>query len=416
MKTPLFRSVKFFNLHDNKKAAAISVRPYHSNTLIYVAKNGSSTDVVGYQDPETGLFVTQLRPDDVRGELTHNRFRKLAIDYAQTKIDDKLKQLSELYESDKKAYEANYKPLVKIEKELNDYMSDQQDFLVDLDKQIATFKPKPIPPVNNFLAFSDTELDDAGIGIDNYENDPDHKLVTTRLPYADPKNHKINNADRLVVENFLDVFVDSYNRHILAWYFGAMLSNKRIYDDEISKMMIVSSAHGGSGKSTLINSLSAALLTNDYREMKSSFDIFFMYNNRFGGASLLPLRLLLYAEADFHDAMHSDHNFDGLNISEIKSMIADGYLSREKKYQGMRTDRMSTFQIVLTNHPPVIDNDRKALNRRLIALVVKPSLMADKGEQLQMLSENEINRFISEHAQAFADYFVGVYQSDPTAC
>lgn len=404
MKLPLFRTVYFNNIFSSsKKQATVSVRLTRSKEdLFYVKKAQSSTEVIGYKDPDTSLFMTKLRSDDTKSNLTHNMFRDLAWRYAEKEVTQKLKELKEIYDVNEDEYHKIYKPIAKIEQELSEYLLDKHDFFVDLDKQIAVVKSNLRPHVNEYLLFKDDKIND-------------DMFATIRLNYKNPQHQTLDDEQRELVDTFLNVFVDKYNKRVLSWYFGAMLCNLPIYDERISKLLIVSSARGGSGKNTLINSLTNALLTDAFREIKSSFDTFFLLNNRFGSSQILPLRLIQYSEAEFNDVPHGTHNFDGLNISELKSMISEGYIASEKKYADMQTTRLSSLQVVLTNNPPVIDKDREALNRRLLALIVNPSRMSEKGEQLGMTSEQKIYEFVEDNVQAFANYFVSIFHENEYA-
>lgn len=404
MRLPLFRTAYFRDTTiKSKKSCSVSVRiMMTTNDLFYVRKVQSANEVIAYIDPNTGLFVTKIRKDDTESNLAHNEFRKLAIIFAQEKVDDELERLKSLHDEDPDAYKLTYKPLATIEKELTEYLADKHEFFIDLDKQIAVVKSNVRPTTNQYLLYEGEEVK------------PD-MYVTSRVPYLNPDTQILTEEQRIIVESFLDEFVDDYNRRVLGWYFGAMLLNIPVYDARISKAMIVSSAHGGSGKNTLINSLSTALLTDEYREIKASFDIFFMANNRFGSSQLLPLRLIQYSEAEFCDTPKSTHNFDGLNISEIKSMISEGYISSEKKYDDMLTTRLSSFHIIFTNNPPTIDKDREALNRRLLALIIKPSTMAQKGEALHLDNEPDVYAYVQNNVQAFANYFVTMFKENERA-
>lgn len=392
---PLFRTATFQNIKkSSKKPAIVSTRITPStNDLIYVRKVKSTNEIVGFIHPENGLFVTKVRQHDTQSQLTHNAFRQLALEYAHEKVDEQLDQLREYEEENAETYKETYKPLKQIERELSEYLADQHDFFADLDKQIAVIKSNARPPANEYVLYQDDEL-------------ADDILATTRVPYKNPKDGLATEEQEKTVNDFLDVFLDDYNKLVLTWYFGAMLLNIPVYDSRVSKMMVVSSKRGGSGKNTLINALSNALLTDDFREVKSSFDMFFMNNNRFGSSQLTPLRLIQYSEAEWNDVPNGLHNFDGLNISEMKSMITEGFIASEKKYEDVQMERLASFHIVLTNHPPVIDEDRSALNRRLLACVVKPSRMAEKGEALNLRTEQAINQYVEEHVQAFANVCV----------
>lgn len=404
MKLPLFRTAYFRDITlKSKKPCSISVRiMMTTNDLFYVRKVQSTTEVVAYIDPETGLFVTKIRKDDTTSNLAHNEFRKLSIVFAQSEVDNELARLKELRDTDPDGYKLTYKPLEKIERELNEYLEDKHEFFIDLDKQISVVRSNVRPTTNQYVLYEGEAV-------------KPNMYVTSRVPYLNPDSQILTEEQRNTVEYFLNEFLDDYNRHVLSWYFGAMLLNIPVYDARISKAMIVSSARGGSGKNTLINSLSSALLTDEYREIKASFDAFFLANNRFGSSQLLPLRLIQYSEAEFSDTPKSTHNFDGLNISEIKSMISEGYISSEKKYDDMLTTRLSSFHIIFTNNPPVIDKDREALNRRLLGLVIKPSTMAAKGEALHLDNESDVYDYIKNNVQAFANYFVSAFKENERA-
>lgn len=395
IRLPLFRTVTFHNLGaKSKKPATVSARVTPSTKdLIYVRKIKSTNEVVGFIHPDTGLFVTKVRPHDTQSQLTHNTFRQLALDYAQDKVDAKLDELRGIEQDNPEQYKNLYRPLKIIDKQLSEYLADQHDFFADLDKQIAVIKSNTKPPANEYVLYADDDV-------------TGDVMATTRVPYKNPKNGLVTEEQEKVVNDFLDVFLDDYNKLVLTWYFGAMLLNIPIYDSRVSKMMVVSSARGGSGKNTLVNALSNALLTDDFREVKSSFDLFFMNNNRFGSSQLTPLRLIQYSEAEWNDVPNGLHNFDGLNISEIKSMITEGFIASEKKYEEVQMTRLSSFHAVLTNHPPVIDDDRSALNRRFLACVIKPNRMSDKGEELGMRTEQAIIQYVKEHVQAFANVCV----------
>ena len=395
MRIPLFRAATFQNIGaKSKKDATVSARITPSTKdLIYVRKIKSTNEIVGFIHPDTGLFVTKIRPHDTQSQLTHNTFRQLALTFAQDKVDEKLEELKDIETDDPELYKARYKPLKVIEQQLSEYMADQHEFFADLDRQVAVIRSNAKPAANEYVLYED----DVSIG---------DVIATTRLPYKNPKDGVVTEEQEKTVDKFLDVFLDDYNKLVLTWYFGAMLLNIPIYDSRVSKMMVVSSARGGSGKNTLINALSNALLTDDFREVKSSFDLFFMNNNRFGSSQLTPLRLVQYSEAEWNDVPNGLHNFDGLNISEIKSMITEGFIASEKKYEEVQMTRLSSFHIVLTNHPPVIDEDRSALNRRFLACVIKPNRMSEKGEELNMRTEQAVIKYVEDNVQAFANVCV----------
>ena len=417
LRVPLFRTADFRNLSVSaKKPAFVSVRVIiDQDDLIYVEKNGSVREVIGYQDKDTGLFHVKLNAADESAPLPHNEFRRAACRYAEAKVDEKLTELKQFHDADDAAYKKQYKPLKQIEKELNNELEDRLEFYNDLDKQLAQVHSNILPTtINDRILYQDDDIDEFSKRVKRGDTVVRH-LATGRVPYNNPANQTLTDEQRQLVDKFLDVFVDDSNKRILSWYLGAMLLNLPVKIDNVSRLMIVSSARGGSGKSTLLTALTSALLTSRFRDVHSTFDNFFLLNNRFGSADLLPVRLIMYLEATFNDMQHDGNNFDGLDDSGIKTMVTDDTLDQEQKYGKRRATMIDSFQIVLTNHPPVIDDNHQSMARRLIALIIKPSSMADKGEQLQLTSQTAINDFVEKNVQAFANYFVTCYRENPTA-
>lgn len=405
MRLPLFREAVISNIKkDSKKMAEISVRLYkESDELIYVSKEKTRRTVVGYTDPDTGLFIVDTK--DVENKNHHEpykMFRDKAVKYAQQAITDKLTELSSYAETDPESYDTEYKPLMIIEKELNDYITDKQLFYTDIQKQVDVIVSKQLPHVNEFIRYNDDKND-------SY-------IVTDVVPYKNPKNQKLTEKQRIIVDNFLDVFLDEYNKNVLSWYFGAILLNLPMQDDRISKALIVSSSNGGSGKSTLINALANGVVTHPYRVIDSGFDKHFRANDKFSTSDLPTCRLGIYSEAYFNSETGDDvpHNFAGLDESELKSWITDGYVANEKKYADKQIAKLTGMQIILTNHPPQIPPEREDLSRRFLALVVKPSnMIKDKAKELQLPSEKALYQYVVDNAQAFANYFVATFNDSP---
>ena len=130
----------------------------------------------------------------------------------------------------------------------------------------------------------------------------------------------------------------------------------------------------------------------------------------------------LYSEASFsNDSYRSGddgearHDFTGMNVSVIKSLITEGYVSSEAKYGDRAMDRLNGFHLVLTNHPPVINKEHEAMNRRILPLMIYPSRMSAKAKQLDLWGKRKFNQYIEKHRQAFANYFVHVFKQDEYA-
>lgn len=410
MKMPLFREAVISNISAvSKKMAEISVRLYkESDELIYVSKDKTRRTVLGYTDPNTGLFIVNTK--DIETSKNHDPyklFRDEATKYAQYTVNEKLQELSNLYNEDKEKYETQYKPLQTIENELNAYLTDKQAFYIDIQKQVDVLISKQLPHINEWLVYEDDQTNT--ITGDNY-------IVTQKVPYNNPKNQTLTDEQTTLVDNFLNVFLDDSNKDILSWYFGAILLNLPMQDDRISKALIVSSSNGGSGKSTLIGALADAVVTHPYRVVDSGFDKHFRANDKFSTSDLPTCRLGIYSEAYFNADTGDNvtHDFTGLDESELKSWITDGYVANEKKYADKQIAKLTGMQIILTNHPPVIPEQRTDLSRRFISVNVKPSdMVKDKAKALNIHSEKGVYAYVQDNAQAFANYFVHSFNAQP---
>ena len=399
LRDPLFLSAEFLNIREkDKQPVAISVRVnLQRDDLIYVRSVKSRIEVCGYVDPATGLFVTETEDD--QGSVYH-KFRMEAVRFAREEL---LKFLARLEELDEDGYkEKGYKPYAILANSLKNCLVDRHALYGDLQKQVNLIASRKFPKVNECLVFAD-------------EAEPKYP-VTARLPYQNPETITVPPEEQQEVDRFLDVFFDKYNKFAFAWYMGAVLSNIPIYDDRISKLAILSASLGGSGKSTLVLAVVNALFTQHYRDIKDRFDGFFAVNNRFGTSALSTKRITVYSEADFNsDAQSEEHNFSGMNVSAIKSLVTEGYISSELKYGDLDMERMSGYHLVLTNHPPAVTQKDKAMNRRILPIMLRPTTMGDKARKLGLWGRQKLDAFVREHAQSFASYFLSVFRSDEYA-
>lgn len=400
LREPLFLGVEFLNTKKKDRGTpSISVRVnLQRDDLIYVRSVKSRMEVVGYVDPETGLFVTET--EEMEPGSIYHKFRLEAVKYARKELLSFLDRLGNL---DQETYDkCGYHDLTYLTNALQNALIDRQALYADLQKQINLVTSAKLPKVNEFVAFSDTE-----------------ELiypVTVRLPYRDPKHVSLLPEQKKMIDAFFDVFFDAYNKKTFAWYIGAALANVPLYDDRVSKLAIVSSSHGGSGKSTLVVALVNALFTPAYRDIKDDFDSFFAMNNRFGTSTLSTKRICVYSEASFNaDPLSEDHNFSGLNVSAIKSMVTEGYLSSEVKFGDRTMERLSGFQMVLTNHPPMVTPEDQAMNRRILPIMLLPTSMADKARALHLWGRQKFDAFLMEHREEFASYCYSMFESDPYA-
>lgn len=407
MLRPLFRDVTFSNLNKkSQKSATVSVRIYaNQDNLVYVQSKGNKAIIVGYTDPETGLFHADIKDAHTADTRRHpyTDYRNAATQYAEEAIDNKIDELREEEAKDKEAFENKYKPLKLIERQLSEYISDRHDFYADLQKQINGIISRQLPHINEYLVYEDDKLDGS-------------QTVTDRVPYKNPLRQTVTDEQRKKVDKILDVFVDKENKERLMWYFGAVLSNVDLQDPSVTKLLLVTSAHGGNGKSTLINALADHVVTSPYVQIDSGFDKNFRAVDKFSTSNLPTCRLGVYSEAYFNGETRSDlpHDFSGLEQSEMKSWITEGYVANEKKYADKQIAYLTGLHIILTNHPPEIDKKRKDLSRRFLGLLIKSGdMMKTKARALGM-DKPQFDAYIKKHAQAFANVFVHTYQSDPT--
>lgn len=407
MLRPLFRDVTFANLEKkSKKKASVSVRIYgNQDDLVYVQSKGNKNLVVGYTDPETGLFHADIKDTHTANTRKHpyTDYRNAATQFAEEAIDKKLEELQELEDKDKTDFENRYKPLKRIEQELSEYISDKHDFYADLQKQMNGVISRPLPHINEYLSYEDDPLDGS-------------QMVTDKVPYKNPIKQTATDEQKDIVDKVLDVFLDKENKERLMWYFGAVLSNVDLQDPTVTKLLLVTSEHGGSGKSTLINALADYVVTSPYVRIDSGFDKNFRTGDKFSTSNLPTCRLGIYSEAYFNGETRADlpHDFSGLEQSEMKSWITEGYVANEKKYADKQISYLTGLHIILTNHPPEINEKRKDLTRRFLGVLVKSGdMMKTKARALGM-NKTQFETYIQTHAQAFANVFVHHYQSDPT--
>ena len=398
LRDPIFLSVEFSNIKKgDKKPPQITVKVnLMHDDLIYVASRKSRMEVIGYTNEQTGLFVAEL-PDG--GNISvYGKFRQEAVRYASEELLSFLTSLEALTEEEYN--KRGYLPFPMLANGLRRCLTDRQELYANLQKQVNLLVSKKLPKVNEYLAFADdTDLDFP---------------VTERLPYKNPKNRVLSMEETALVDRFLDVFFDEYHKMAFAWYLGAALLNVPIYDDRVSKLAILSSTYGGSGKSTLANAMVNALFTPAYRDVRDNFDRIFIANNRFGTAFLSTRRITIYSEASWNvDPLSEDHNFDGLNVSAIKSLITEGYVTSEMKFEEQNMERLSGFHLVLTNYPPSVTKDNEAMNRRILPLMLHPTSMGDKAKELGLFGRQRFDAYVKEHAELFAAYFAQAFLSEP---
>lgn len=382
----------------SKKACTLRLSIARNNGNIFV--NHSKKPVVeAYINPITGLLVCQ---DEVRSDLSfdgtrdhvvftpHHQFQMLGFAFASKAIQDYIDDLKSLSPNELQALAL--KPLNQIVMELKQFFEDGNALYKNIAEELTYLDTPSVPQANQFMAFAD-------------EDEPRY-LVTDRVPYPNPINHL--DIDTRLVDRFLNVFFDETNKARFAWYMGAALRNIRIDDPSVSKMLMVSSSHAGSGKSTLVTALTNALFTKAFGNLNGDFDEHFDRDNRFASESLVNTRMNVYLEAEFGKATKdgNNHDFNNLKVSAIKTMITDGYMATEEKYQSRKNQRAFGLHMVLTNHPARITEETDALRRRILPCLIKPTSMEEKARELGLFGQKTFETWVEEHALEFAVYFV----------
>lgn len=393
----IFRKAQVINTRraDKKPLAAELVLDQKSHGLIFTRRANNRTEVCGFVDEATGMFIMDKEGDP--GDTAQIKFLQMSAKRAKDALQAEL--LRQGREDEEVRSTQDYYPSDMAEAMLDDYLYNPAKFNADMAKQLSNFASRPMPNVNEFMVYKDDEAWNQDV------------YITRRVPYNNPKGRRPSEAEKKMVDGFLDVFFDSYNKQAFSWYMGACLLNLPIYDERVSRMAVMTSSHGGSGKSSLMAAITNGVFTEDFSTVKDDFDRFFLKNNRFGTDSLPVKRLTVYSEAAWGVEKDGDcdHNFDGLNVSAIKSLITDGYITKEAKFGDPITVRSSGFHMVLTNYLPCITADDAAMRRRILPILMRPTSMVDKAEKLGLIGRDTLEKFVRDNAEAFAVYFVDAF-------
>lgn len=396
----IFRKTRVVNVRtgDKKPLAAELVLDQKSHGLVFTRRSNNRTEVCGFVDEKTGMFIMDKEGDT--GDTAHIKFLKMAAERATQALYKEFQRQGR--EDDEIRESQNYYPMDRAMELMDDYLYNPARFNADMGKQLGNFASRPMPNVNEYMVFEDDEAWNQDI------------YVTRRAPYNNPDKRVLTDEEKKVVDGFLDVFFDPYNKQAFSWYMGAGLSNVPIYDERVSRMAVMTSSHGGSGKSSLMSAITNAVFTEDYCATKDDFDRFFMKNNRFGTDSLPVRRMTVYSEAAWGVERDGEchHDFDGLNVSAIKSMITDGYITKEPKFGDPATVRSSGLHMVLTNYLPNVGAGDIAMRRRILPILMKPTSMVDKAEKLGLMGRNTLEKFVWDNRELFAAYFVSVFKDN----
>lgn len=411
----MFRNIQFFNLSCNSKKPAyfvVKLQNDPDNPSIITKSMGSYNKLVGFFDPETHLYVTSnkrgKRNVKSLGSGVEGKLRSAALRYAGERIREKLETLKAFRDQDEAKYNETYKDYDLIGNQLMEYLSDGYGFFASLTKQIHTIAPCDPVTANEYILYEDDDI---------FDVESEHLITSTvKLPYNHPQKDSLGVRQKRRVDKFLNVFFDKENKQIFSWFMGAVFLNKRIYDENIGKYLLISSSEGGVGKSTLMTILIEGLLGDEYASITSNFDQYFDDTNRFGANDIPRERLVVYSEANFQGKRSKlkNHDFDGLDDSQIKTLATEGLLHTEAKFQDAYLSRFNNMHIILTNFPPVISKARTDLSRRFISCLIRPTKMATtKAEKLGNETTDELIKYVHDDGQAFINYFAHEYLSDP---
>ena len=379
-----------------KCTVRISVARNNGNIFINHAKKPI---VEAYYHPTTDLLVTQsitkmnLDYDgtrDVQEYTPHHQFQMLALAFVEKVVKDYIDEVTSLSPNELQAI--GIKPLNQIIMELKEYIEEGTKIYKNVAEELQYLVTPEIPPVNQFMVFADESAS--------------KYTVTERVQYPNPINYL--DMDTRTVDRFLDAFFDETDKARFSWYMGAALRNIRVDDPAVSKMLMMTSARAGSGKSTLVTAMTNALFGRTYGNINGDFDEHFSMDNKFVSSGLTDTRMNVYLEAEFGEPTKDGnlHNFNRMRVSAIKTMITDGYMATEEKYQSRKNQRAFGLHMVLTNHPARITEETDALRRRILPCLVKPTSMETKAKQLGLFGQKTFEEWVLNHALEFAVYFV----------
>ena len=391
----LFNKVDILNTSaKSKKPVEVQVRINFDSPDIFLAP-GQKPTIEGYIDPSTQLLVTGKYTPPGEVEINpHYMYMKMAQDYAKVECANFLSHIASL--TPEQYAEEGYKKPEKLREQIRDALSDDVKMWANLTKELSLLRTLPLPEANSEIVFEDEDIA--------------NRVITQKVPYSkpQPKYHEH-------IADFLSVFFNDEDAEYFAWYLGAMLLNKSMSDYTVSKMVVMSSAQGGAGKSTLITTLAKHVFTPTFTAVIADYDTFFLSDSRFTTADLPTKRLTIFLEAEWGKPVRDVHNHDfhGMNTNTIKAVVADGYLDTEKKHGQRRTNVVRGGHIVLSNYMPRISKHNEALKRRILPIIVKPTKMIDKVRELGLVG-SKFDEYVKEHAKEFAEHFMFIYETYPT--
>lgn len=337
---------------DSKKGARVIPILQTENKELIATNGKSHLQVTSWRDDQ-GYYHVKRPDNDPHMEFlryVRQQAEACAEDFLQTRWWDECK--------DKDV----------IEREIRHFLDQRHLLWSEIRKQIV------YASTTHNLVDQEIRFQDQAIGT---------AKITAHLPYAPADQLTQDDVTKIV--SVLDAFMVESEWRKLMWYVGAALTNAPIYAPHIAKALIISSKHGGAGKSTLMKQLIAPLFGPGFAEV-DDLDRYFDAGNRFATGQLPSARLLLFNEANFgqasRDGIHR-HNFTGFNISAMKSLITEGNLTTEEKHGLASQDRRKGLMIITTNYLPQIQYTQQDLTRRFITVLIKETTMRRKATLIE---------------------------------
>lgn len=401
LRTPehtLFERIELLNINiESKKEIQLLIKPKIDGLVYFTKKNGLTINA--FVDPNDGTLVVPESIKTGRPSINpHQRYHELAYDYAIEMFNKWCNNYEKMSSEDK----SKYKPLFSIKAAVYNWFDvNIFKFYQDLHKKLSSLPVLQLPLYNEYIRY---ENEDYNI----------NRLTSVTMPYGNPKG--LLTKDVSHVDKFMNVFFEEEDKRIFSWYMGAVMSNIELQDENVTKLLFV---HGkpGCGKSSLTLGLGTEMLSKEMIHIASDFDSYFAANNKFANGDVSSKRLSIYNESRWgfkerQDLPH-EHNFTGLNMNAIQTLISDGYIDSERKYEHKETSIKSGLHIILTNHIPRIKDEDLAMNRRLLPCVMKSTSMFEKVQELN-LEGNKFREYIRKNAVDFAIYFVKAFNDYKT--
>lgn len=400
----IIRTIIISNIYKNDKSVKFNIRFNALPIDVKTNVENDTTILTAYRDVDTGLIVADNTDATGKKQIASvsDSFKDLIVELVHEAFDNKLNELRKLYSNNPTKYLALYKPINMIRDQGYEQLNDKWNIYKQVDSFIAKLDINDDnTKLNSSLAYKNTVITD--------------EYTTFKTVYDNPQTQRITKSDIKLVNDFLSAFLTQHSISVLSWYLGAAICNVPIYDDTISKALIIYSTQSGCGKTTLIDALSRALFTRYGYDIKPDFNSIFAKNNTSIQRGLKNIRLTYYNDVDFHtNDLTDDFTFSNLAINEIKSLISDGYITTANVTRNNDITRLNGMHILLTDTNPSILNKYKNLRNQFITIRIKPSSMVEKGKHLGLYNSSEIYKFVESNVQTFANVFAQYYLQNKT--